>query len=332
MKTINVLAGDIGGTKTLLALFRFDGDGREEIASERFTSADFDGLDEIVQRFLSGQGLEQVDAASFGVAGPVVADEARLPNLPWLVRRRDLVESIPCPRVALLNDFAAVGYGLSALARDDLVELQPGTPGRDAPIAVIGAGTGLGQGFLLHDGAHYRVHPSEGGHASFAPQNELQCRLHGFLAKTYDGHVSVERVVSGQGLVNIYRFLVESEGRPELTMVREQMQSEDVAAVISRHAQAQSDPTCDEALGIFCELYGAEAGNLALKVMATGGVYVAGGIAPRIVERMQDGRFVTAFRSKGRMRPLLEAIPVDLVNNPLVGLLGSAVYARRLVD
>lgn len=332
MTPITVLAGDIGGTKTLLSLIQFRGDERVELASERYVSADFDGLEAIVTRFLAASSDVAVTAACLGVAGPVVEDEARLPNLPWVIRRESLVAASGCRSVALLNDFAAVGYGLSAVAREDLLELQVGTAHTRGPIAVIGAGTGLGQGFLLHDGMHYRVHPSEGGHCSFAPQNAQQYRLHAYLAAKYGGHVSAERLVSGQGIVNIYRFLVEIEGRAQPERVAREMEHEDVAAVVSRHALAGSDPTCDEAISIFCELYGSEAGNLALKVMATGGVYVAGGIAPRIATRLGDGRFVAAFREKGRLRGLLETIPIDLVTNPRVGLLGTAVYARRLVE
>jgi len=215
------------------------------------------------------------------------------------------------------------------LGPSDLLTLQEGSPIPQGPIALIGAGTGLGQGFLLWEGDHYRVLPSEGGHGDFAPRGELQTGLLQFLRRRF-GRVSWERLLSGAGMVNAYNHLLASGVAPERETVRDEMEKEDPAAVITRHGLEKTDDLSDRALDLFCDVLGAQAGNLALTVIATGGVYLAGGIAPRIAERLKSGPFLTAFRDKGRMAELLSRIPVHVIMNPNVGLLGAAAVAARL--
>jgi glucokinase len=221
-----------------------------------------------------------------------------------------------------------VGYGIELLDPSDLATLQEGSPAPHGPIALIGAGTGLGQGFLLRQGDHYQVMPSEGGHGDYAPRGKLQSGLLQYLGRQFD-RVSWERLLSGPGIVNGYRYLLASGVAPEQATVRAEMEIEDPAMVITRHALAKTDCLSDRALDLFCEIFGAQAGNLALTVVASGGVYLAGGIAPRIVERLKDGPFLTAFRDKGRMSELLSRIPVHVIMNPNVGLLGAAAVGGK---
>jgi glucokinase len=221
-----------------------------------------------------------------------------------------------------------VGYGIELLGPSDLATLQAGSPMPHGPIALIGAGTGLGQGFLLWEGDHYGVLASEGGHADYAPRGKQQTELLEFLRQEFK-RVSWERLLSGPGLVNTYRYLAASGAAPERAAVRAEMENGDAAAVIARHGLAGTDRLSDRALDLFAEIYGAQAGNLALTVVATGGVYLAGGIAPRLAERLRTGPFLTAFRDKGRMSELLSTIPVHVIMNPKVGLLGAAAVAGR---
>ncbi len=328
---MRVLAGDIGGTKTLLTLMDLIGSDYEELKRERFVSADYSGLEAMIAEFLGGArtGLP-IEAACFGVAGPIVGERIELPNLPWAIDVPALKAALKVDNTALINDFAAIGYGLDLLRDEDLLCLQEGSAESRGPIAVIGAGTGLGQASLYWEGEGYRVHASEGGHCSFAPQNASQYALHAYVQDRLGGHVSWERLVSGNGLVSIYGFLRAQRKAMQPAELGRAMAEGDAAAAISLHAIEGLDPICVEALDLFASLYGAEAGNLALKVLATGGVYVAGGIAPRIAAWLQRGPFVTAFRAKGRMASVLEKMPVRVVLNPQVGLLGAAACAARL--
>lgn len=321
-----VLAGDIGGTNARLALIDVDGGRARTLAERRYRTQEAPSLASIVRRFLDETGT-RVEHAAFGVAGPVVKGECRLPNVPWTVRVADLARATGIPHAALINDFHAVGYGLQLLAPEDLVTLQRGEPVATGPIALIGAGTGLGQGYLLHDGEQYVVHASEGGHASFAAQSEEEWALHEFLADEW-GHVSWERILSGPGLVNVYRFLVSRSPSGERPETRAEMSAEDPAAVISRRALDATDTLCMRALQLFASVLGAQAGNLALTVLATGGVYIAGGIAPKVIAKLRDGTLVDAFRHKGRLEPLLARVPVHVVVNDAVGLLGAAAVAQ----
>jgi glucokinase len=325
---MRILAGDIGGTKSFLAIFESDGARLVPVREERFESRRFDGLTSIVRSFLSGDA-GAISAASFGIAGPIADDECRALNLPWTVNRGRLAEEIGIARTMILNDFQAVGHGLTELTSEDLVCLQEGTPRPGGPIALIGAGTGLGEGFLIREDARYRVHPSEGGHVDFAPRDETEWRLHRRLSGVH-GHVSYERILSGSGLHDLYRFFVEDGIAPESKKVRAEMETNDPAAVVTSHALSGDDLACARALDLFVSIYGAEAGNLALKVMASGGVYIAGGIAPRIVPALRDGTLIRSFLDKGRHAALLSAVPVHVIVNEKAGLLGAAALAAEI--
>ncbi|MGD8861686.1 MAG: glucokinase [Myxococcales bacterium] len=319
---MRVLAGDIGGTKTALALFEEE----RELDSGRFPSAARAGLLEIVREFL---GDREIDAAVFAVAGPVRDGRSRTTNLPWELDSAELSGALDAP-VELLNDFAAVVHGVGELQQEQLQVLAPGEPEPDGPIAVLGAGTGLGEGVGVPVDGALRVLPSEGGHTDLAPRTPVEARLLAYLWKHVAGRVSVERAVSGMGIPLLYDFVVDdglAEARPE---IRDEMAAGDAAAVIAAHGERGTDPACVRALDLFVGLYGAEAGNLALKVLPTGGLYVAGGIAPKLRERLSRGDFLEAMRDKGRMRAVLERIPVALVLEPRVGLLGARARARHL--
>jgi glucokinase len=323
-----VLAGDVGGTNARLAVVALDGRTARIVRECWYPSRDYPGLAPIVLRFFEEEATRP-DRACFGIACPVVGDDCAAPNLPWTSNVRKLAAEIGIPRTTIINDFVAVGYGIELLGPSDLAALQEGTPEPQGPIALIGAGTGLGQGFLLWEGDHYRVLPSEGGHGDYAPRGKLQAGLLQFLGRQFN-RVSWERLLSGPGIVNAYRYLLASAIAPEQATVRAEMEKQDPAAVIARHGLAKTDCLSDRALDLFCEIFGAQAGNLALTVVATGGVYLAGGIAPRIVERLKSGPFLTAFRDKGRMSELLSRIPVHVIMNPNVGLLGAAGVAGRM--
>lgn len=323
---MRVLAGDIGGTTTRLAVIEIGPEGVQVLAEHHFSSRAAPGLVPVVQTFIAETRLP-ADRAAFGIAGPVIGGECRTPNLPWFVSARALERELKLP-VRVLNDFAALGYGVGRLTPDDLATLQEGVPDPQGPIALIGAGTGLGQGFVLKAGPRLEVWPSEGGHANFAPRDETDWALHRFLAARH-GHVSCERVLSGPGLVDIYRFVAADSGHENPTVAAELKASNEPAAVISARGLAGSDALCVRALDIFGAAYGAQAGNLALTLLATGGVYVAGGIAPRILARLKTGPFLEAFRDKGRLSELAGRIPVHVVVSPRAGLIGAAVAATQ---
>ena len=319
-----VLAGDIGGTKTLLALAEREGGGVRVVREERYPSRQYPGLAPIVREFLRDVH-DPVVSACFGVAGPVIAGTCRTPNLPWFITERELEEKTGLTRVRLINDFAAAALGVLALPPEALVTLHEGQPEEGGNKAVIGAGTGLGQAALYWDGQRYRVSATEGGHAGFAPQGELQRELLASLEKTHYP-VPAEWVVSGPGLVRAYRFLVQ-RGVSTWPEVLQAIARDDPAEVIARHALTKTDLACEQALDLFAAAYGAEASNVALRTLATGGVYVAGGIAPKILSKLQDGTFLTAFLTKGRMSALVERIPLYVVLEPRAGLLGAALEA-----
>jgi glucokinase len=339
-----ILAGDIGATNARLALYRPEGERFVEIAARVYPSRDYDGLEPIALDFAAGPG-GPIRAACFGVPGPVRAGRSATTNLPWLVDAAALARVLGIDRAWLLNDLEASAWGLDALDPGDLVVLAAGGPTREpaaggparepaaggpAPAgnaALIAAGTGLGEAGLFWDGRRRFPFATEGGHAGFAPADARQQALLAWLLPRF-GHVSWERVVSGPGLVNIYQFLRDTGEGSEPPWLREALREGDPPAVISRAALEGTSELCARALDLFVVLYGAEAGNLALKTMATGGVYVGGGIAPRILERLRDGRFLDAFRAKGRMRPLLESMPVRVVVNEKTALLGAARFAH----
>jgi glucokinase len=323
-----VLAGDVGGTNARLAVVELNGTRARITRQGKYRSRDYPGLASIVRRFREEAGTVP-ERACIAIACPIVGDDCTAPNLPWKVNALRLAAEIGIPRISIINDFVAIGYGVALLDPSDLATLQQGSPAPRDPIALIGAGTGLGQGFLVWEGDHYRVLPLEGGHADYAPRGKLEAGLLGFLEEQFH-RVSWERLLSGAGLVSIYRYLLASGMAPEQDLVRAEMQREDPASVISRHGLARTDCLSDRTLDLFCGILGAQAGNLALTVVAKGGVFLAGGIAPRIAERLESGPFLTAFRDKGRLSELLSQIPVHVILNPSVGVLGAAAVAARM--
>jgi glucokinase len=326
-----VLAGDIGGTNARLALVEVDGTTESRIIREaRYPSAESPGLAPLVNRFLADAGGSP-EVACFGIACPVVEGECEATNLPWKVNARTLAAAIGVPRTTIINDFRAAGEGLHSLSDDEVAVLQQGSPVAHGPIALIGAGTGLGQGYLLWEGSRYVVHPSEGGHADFSPTDGLQRDLLASLAGELD-RVSWERILSGNGLERIYRFLASAGAAPEQARVREEMARNDPAAAIIHEAMAGSDTLSVKALDLFIRAYGTAAGNLALTILATGGVYVAGGIAPRIVQRLASSGFMDAFRSKGRLSDVVERMPVRVILTGDVALYGAAAVAARTLS
>lgn len=331
-----ILAGDIGGTKTVIGLFEEAGHCLRAIREETFPSQSYRSLEEILDRFLEPGfrapllrlGSRQVRAACFGVAGPVIEGKSTVTHLPWELDERRLADLLHVPHVTLLNDLEAAAYGMLHLEPTDLCTLQPGLP-RKGNIAVIAAGTGLGEAILHWDGARYHSLATEGGHTDFAPQSNIEVELLRYLQRAY-GHVSYERLLSGPGLFNIYRFLRDSGVALEPEWLRTRIAEEDAGAVISEIGLAGNDPLCAKALDLFVSLYGAEAGNLALKALALGGVYIGGGIAPKILPKLQDGAFTRAFSDKGRFADLLRSIEVKVALNPRAPLIGAAHYALRL--
>jgi glucokinase len=323
-----LLAGDIGATKTALALFDEGGPDLAPARSATLPSRAWGGLEAAVRAFLAAGPPVRVSAACFGVPGPVVDGRAEPVNLPWRVDEESLAAAIPAPRVRLLNDLVATAHGVLALGPEALLTLQPGRP-RAGHRAVIAAGTGLGEAIVVRDGERWLVVASEGGHADFAPRTELELELLRAFAKQF-GHVSWERVLSGPGLVETYRFLRARSARPEPDWLRDRLAGDDPAAVIAGAGLEASDPVCVQALDLFVSVYGAEAGNLALKALALGGVYVAGGIAPKIRARLVRGDFLAAFTDKGRLSDLMASIPVHVVLEPAAALLGAARCARAL--
>lgn len=317
------LAGDLGGTNARL---RID-EGSKTLFERHYPSREFSSLSPIVARFLEAWGKTPPSRACFAVAGPVAQDgrSAKVTNLDWVLETDQLRDSLGIERVGLVNDFAAVGHGISALGPEQLHILQRGWPDAAAPRAVLGAGTGLGQALILPRGEDWEVIATEGSHADFAPQGEQQIALLGFLEQQY-GHVSYDRVVSGNGLVQIYRLLAMQWCTPPSVDWR----SPQAAAEISRLALAEDDRLAEASLDLFVRLYGAQAGNLALTSMARGGVYIAGGIAPKILAKLDSGLFMESFLAKGRMRDLMTRFPVQVVLEPQTGLLGAMHLARRL--
>lgn len=332
---MHVLAGDIGGTKVLLQIAEFNEGNYQVMAEQRFASNAYDGLLPIIQDFLrtsSAHTSISLHSACFGIAGPIsempAGQLAKVTNLPWEVKGALLARELKLGKLRLINDFQAIGYGIEALSAQDLAVLQEGEAVPHAPRIVIGAGTGLGQGLLIWQGDHYETIATEGGHVDFGPTDALQMELLQYLKKKLN-HVSYERVLSGSGLVTIYNFLRDREvsASPDLA---DAMKTGDPAAVISDAALKGKDALAIQALDLFVTIYGAQAGNFALSCLAEGGVYIAAGIAPKIIDKLTDGTFMRAFTSKGRMSSLVQAMPVKVIMNPKVGLMGAALAASRL--
>jgi glucokinase len=324
-----LLAADIGGTKTVVALFEPEGEALLPVRDATYPSREHRTFEGILDDFLGAQPPE-LDAACFGVAGAVVDGHVHTTNLPWELRESDLAKRLGAP-VKLLNDLEAAAYGMLFLAQDELVVLNRGSrPRGRGNIAVIAAGTGLGEALLVFDGERHHPVATEGGHASLAPRSEREIALLRHLREKFAGHVSWERVLSGPGLFNVYHFLRSESGAPEPRWLAERIAAGDPGRAVSEAGLAGEDPVCAETLELFASLYGAEAGNMALRVLAVGGVFVGGGIAPRIRSVLEGGAFMEAFCDKGRFRGFNEGIPVALATNPRAPLIGAARYAQRL--
>ncbi|NIO09330.1 MAG: glucokinase [Deltaproteobacteria bacterium] len=325
-----ILAGDVGGTKTLIGLFEKEGTQLRSLGMETYPSEDFGALEEILRKFLSRNNRPALQTACFGVAGPVVAGHSKTTNLPWELDESILEAELQVSRVKLLNDLEAAAYAMPHLPQSELACLQQGLK-REGNIAVIAAGTGLGEAGLYWDGKNHHAIASEGGHADFAPRNDLEMELLKYLVPKFGGHVSYERVLSGDGLYNIYQFLRDSGHSKEPAWLAQRLaESGDPPAVVSEAGLSGRAQICSEALNLFSSIYGAEAGNLVLKFLAVGGLYVAGGIAPKILPTLQNGRFIKGFTDKGRFSELMTNTEVQIALNPRAPLLGAAQFALRL--
>jgi len=321
-----ILAGDIGGTKTVLALYDESG---FQIRASVFKSRDFPQFDQILHQFLANERTNLIHAICLGVAGPIRNGECKTTNLPWFLSERDLSKNFRVEKVRLLNDLEAAAYGMLFLKEDERVSFNQGSAER-GNIAVIAAGTGLGEAILFWDGQSHRPMASEGGNTDFAPQSDQEVALFRYLQREF-GHVSYERILSGPGIYNIYRFLRECgfENRPvkEPEWLTEKFAQGDQGAVVGEVGLTKKDPVCVEALSLFASIYGAEAGNLALKCFAVGGVFVGGGIAPKLISKLHDGSFMAGFTQKGRYADLMRSIPVHVALNSHAPLIGAAHYA-----
>ncbi|HYR05993.1 MAG TPA: glucokinase [Gallionella sp.] len=323
------LAGDIGGTKTHLAVIEVNGTQVRIVHEVAYPSCNYAEFETLLGNFLFD--IESTTHAAFGIAGPVQGRVAQTTNLPWRIDADALQRQFSFARCTLLNDLEATAYGLPALGADDMLTLQAGVQSADGNAAVIAAGTGLGEAGLFWDGQHHQPFATEGGHASFSPSDELEITLLCHLQQRHQ-HVSWERIVSGMGLVSLHEFLCLHRHATAPQWLIEEMQNGDAAASIAAAALSGRDEICAETLARFVRLYGAEAGNLALKIMSRGGLYLGGGIAPKILPLFQDGTFLEAFLNKGRMRPLLEAMPVKVILNNRTALFGAALRAAQLAN
>jgi len=320
-----ILAGDIGGTSARLAYFEKK-DGRlSPVVEEVKRSRDYPTLQAALLEFKRKHNYS-VSCACFGIAGPIRAGRVETPNLPWIIESAVLERELEISKVYLLNDLEANAHGLSELTAADFAVLAQGVSAQ-GNAAVISAGTGLGEAGLFWDGSSHHPFACEGGHADFAPTNELQVELWRYLSNKFGGHVSVERVVSGPGQYNVYEFLRETGKGKEEPWLTEELKAGDRSAVVSRNGVSGKSPMCEQAVNLFVEIYGSAAGNLALKILALGGVFLGGGIAPKILPKLKEPLFLEAFRNKGRLRKLLEQIPVKVVLNDKTALLGAGHVA-----
>jgi glucokinase len=326
-----IVAGDVGGTKTALALFAEEGGGLRRVREAVFHSQEHGALEEILAAFLRGGAGGPLTAGCFGVPGVVLDGKVTTTNLPWTAEEQGLARALGVPRVKLLNDLEATAYGMLYLGPGELAALNPHAGARrPGNVAVIAAGTGLGEAMLYWDGRHHHPLASEGGHADFAPRTDAEVELLRYLRARH-GHVSYERVLSGPGLYNIFCFLRDTgAGTPGAALAAALAAAEDHSAVVSQFGLSGADALAAAALEMFATLYGAEAGNLALKCVAVGGVFVGGGIAPKVLPALQSGAFLKGFVEKGRFHTFLDTIPVHVALNAGAGLLGAAHYALRL--
>ena len=326
-----ILAGDVGGTKSVLALFKKAGGGLKQVREETFLNREFESFKPILAKFLRDETAISLSVGCIGAAGTVIDGRCRLTNIDWEMDERALARTLATPRVKLLNDLEAAAYGMLHLKSDELTVLNPGAgPRRKGHVAVIAAGTGLGEAMLFWDGKWHHPVASEGGHADFAPRTDQEIALLRYLSSKLGGRVSYERVLSGPGLLNIYGFLRDSGVAGEPSWLAAKLREGDPSATISEIGLAGEDPLCVFALDLFSSIYGAEAGNLALRCLAIGGVFVGGGIALKILPALRNGSFMRAFTDKGRFSDLMGSVMVSVALNPRAPLLGAAHFALRL--
>ncbi|MCU0575394.1 MAG: glucokinase [Desulfobacterota bacterium] len=328
-----MVAGDVGGTKTILALYSPGKGPREPLVRSSFPSSSHAGLEDLLVDFLADV-QEKVDGAVFGVAGPVVGGSARITNLTWTIDASSLGSVLGTGRIHLLNDLEAVALGIPLLSGDDFHTIHRGEPVPHGPIAVIAPGTGLGEAYLTWDGKGYRAHASEGGHSDFAPRDTREADLLAFLLRRFD-HVSYELVCSGSGIRNIYAFLRESGRYEEPAWLAQRLRNEPDPTIVIREAAqdiARPSEICRETMRMFVSILGAETGNLALKFLPTGGIYIGGGLPPRILSMIDDVTFIEAYLAKGRLSPVVSRIPVHVILNTDVGLIGAAGYGMGIMQ
>lgn len=323
---MQVLAGDIGGTKTIIALFEVRGDEFVPTHERVFPSKDHAGLADIVKLF-AAEAQIKVSTACFGIAGPVIEGRVKTPNLPWVIDAADLSKAFSIPKVVLINDLEANAYGVTALKDSEFFVVNKGVAGQRGNAAIISPGTGLGMAGLYWDGKTHRPFASEGGHADFAPQTDQEAALLVHLRKKFNGHVSWERLLSGPGIANLYGFLLESRRGETPAWLKAEMQSGDPSAAISKAGLAGKDEICVETLELFVRLLGAQAGNVALYYFAAAGVFIGGGVPPRIIDKFKGDIFADSYLEKGRFRGFVEKIPVKVILNPKTALLGAAKCA-----
>jgi glucokinase len=323
-----ILAGDVGGTSTRLALLELRNGRLASVVDEHYRSREHDSLEAVLRVFLDRHPA-QIARAAFGIAGPVRNGRCDATNLPWVVESQRLKQVLGIPAAGLINDLEATALGIGLLDAHGLCLIHEGARDAGGNMAVIAAGTGLGEAGMYWDGSRHHPFASEGGHGDFAPRTEIEAELWAYLRPRFQ-HVSWERVLSGPGLVNLYGFLRDTGKGEEPAWLQQALRDGDPPAVITEAALADRSALCVQALDLFVSLYGAEAGNLALKTMASGGVYLGGGIAPKILPRLQTKRFLDAFSAKGRMQPLLERIPIRVILNEETALMGAARFAAAM--
>ncbi len=327
-----ILAGDVGGTKVHLSLYNFADGKLVPVRDKKFPAANYATLDDVVKEFLADDESlkQQIVASCFGCPGPVRDGRLKLTNLPWELDARALQKSLGIEHIFLINDLEANGYGIPELSSDMIFTLHEGDKSAVGHRGLVSAGTGLGECLLIWDGQRRRHTPvpSEGGHADFSARTEREIALLNYLRRTLNGRVSAERVVSGLGLKNVYAFLRDDQKMEEPEWLRERMQNEDQSAVIGTLAEEGTSDICVEAMNIFAGAFGAEAGNMGLRVLAHGGIYLGGGIAPKALKVLQNGSFTKAFLDKGRLSPVLETVPVRVILDDTCALLGAAAYAE----
>ncbi|HEV2730894.1 MAG TPA: glucokinase [Terriglobales bacterium] len=320
-----ILAGEIGATRTRLAAFETAGNKLQRVVERIYASQEHSGLSQIIAGFIKAEGIP-VHSACFGVAGPVKGGRSKISNLPWVIDSRELAQQLKLDSIGLLNDLEAYAYGIDALESNDFITLSEGSEDAEGNRAVISARTGLGMAGLFWDGFRHHPFACEGGHTDFAPRNDLEMELLAYLQKKY-GHISCERILSGPGIKNIYDFLRDAKKADEPKWLKEQMSAaQDPPALISQLALESKSAICEQTLSMFVSIYGAETGNCALNFMSTGGVFIGGSIAAKIVPKMRDPIFMQSFLDKGRMEPLLREMPVKIVLNDDSGIIGGARY------